>query len=239
MSIPTVRAAVLGAPPSAAPFSPLSLSPALWLKADAGLWQNTGGTTPASADGDPVGRWDDQSGNGNNFTQGTSGKKPVLKTAILNGNPVVRLDGVDDDFSTSLTLGDYHLFFVVKQTGDGGILAALAANAPQTRIGQTGNKLSTYDGTNNPQSSTLGVAQGSWSLLEFSRASGTVSFRQNGNDYSTGLMTSPNTFTRFGSINGSLFLAGDVAEVIAYAASQATGPAAQVRAYAAARYALY
>lgn len=43
-------------------------------------------------DGDPVGTWPDQSGNGNDIIC-AEGKRPVYKTNIQNGKPVVRFDG--------------------------------------------------------------------------------------------------------------------------------------------------
>lgn len=59
----------------------------LWLSADriSGL-----------ADGDPVSSWSDLSGQGNHATQSTTAAKPLYKTNIANGRPVVRFDGVDD-----------------------------------------------------------------------------------------------------------------------------------------------
>ena len=67
-----------------------------WWKADAGTYEDTSLTTPASADADPVGGLWDWSGNGNHLTQSTSTKRPALKLAIQNGLPVLRFDGVDD-----------------------------------------------------------------------------------------------------------------------------------------------
>src|SRR5687768_11145672 len=76
----------------------------LWLKADA---------ITGLADGDPVTTWADSSGEGNDFTQGTAGNKPIYKTSILFGLPVVRFDGTDDvllggdlsaDFPSAATL---------------------------------------------------------------------------------------------------------------------------------------
>jgi hypothetical protein len=112
---------LLGAGGASSSFSPTSVSGLkLWLKADAGLWQDTAGTTAASADADPVGRWDDQSGQGNNVTQATAGKRPLLKLAIQNGRPVIRFDGADDFLSVALTLTPPgHLFFVSNTTGVG------------------------------------------------------------------------------------------------------------------------
>jgi hypothetical protein len=50
----------------------------LWLKADAGL--TVGG----------VAGWPDQSGRGNDATQGASGGRPIMVANVLNGRPVVR-----------------------------------------------------------------------------------------------------------------------------------------------------
>ena len=70
------------------PFDPASLPGlALWLKADA---------ITGLSDGDPVGSWADSSSAGNDTSQTDSAKKPLYKTNILNGLPVVRFDGSND-----------------------------------------------------------------------------------------------------------------------------------------------
>src|SRR4051794_1826732 len=80
---------------SAAAFSPTDVSGLkLWLKADAGAYSDSG--TTLCANNDTVKQWNDQSGNSNNVTQVTSGKRPTYKTGIQNGQPVLRFDGVDD-----------------------------------------------------------------------------------------------------------------------------------------------
>jgi hypothetical protein len=56
-----------------------------WWKADA----------LSLSDGDPVATWTDSSGEGNDAA-GVGGARPLFKTAIQNGLPVVRWDGVDD-----------------------------------------------------------------------------------------------------------------------------------------------
>ena len=50
------------------------------------LWQDTAGTVPVAASGDPVGRIDDKSGNLHNALQGTAGERPLYED----------LDGVFD-----------------------------------------------------------------------------------------------------------------------------------------------
>jgi len=74
----------------------------LWLDASYGLYQDAAGTTPAVLDTDPVGMWQDRSGNAHNATQSTDNARPALKLTIVNGLPVLRFDGSDD----CLTLGN-------------------------------------------------------------------------------------------------------------------------------------
>lgn len=67
-------------------FSPLSLSPALWLDAsDAStLYDAATGGNLVAADG-TIARWEDKSSNGRHATQATSGSRPIRKTAQQNG----------------------------------------------------------------------------------------------------------------------------------------------------------
>lgn len=46
------------------------------------LWQDTAGTVAAGV-GDPVGRWDDLSGNGRHFIQATAGRRPTRQASNL------------------------------------------------------------------------------------------------------------------------------------------------------------
>ncbi len=64
-----------------------------WLKADGVLWQDSARTVRATADGDPVGAWDDGSAIGANCLQATAGRRPLLKLNQLNGLPTVRFNG--------------------------------------------------------------------------------------------------------------------------------------------------
>ena len=59
----------------------------LWLRAD---------TITGLSDGDPIAAWGDESGNGNDATQGTEAKQPLYKITIFNSLPIVRFDGDDD-----------------------------------------------------------------------------------------------------------------------------------------------
>lgn len=48
------------------------------------------------SDGQAVATWADESTAGNNATQSDSGKRPIYKTGMLGGKPIVRFDGMND-----------------------------------------------------------------------------------------------------------------------------------------------
>ena len=101
MSVPLLGA---GLAVDVLPFTPASISGLqLWLDAsDAStLFQNSNGTTAATADGDPVGYWGDKSGNGRHATQSDGTKKPALKVANQNGKNTTLFDGSNDFLQTA------------------------------------------------------------------------------------------------------------------------------------------
>ena len=72
-------------------------APRLWLKADAGI------TKDAS---NRVSSWADQSGANNTTTQATSSNQPLWVDNSLNGKPVVRFDGADDQLVAASSAGN-------------------------------------------------------------------------------------------------------------------------------------
>jgi hypothetical protein len=80
-----------------------------WFKADAIVGLN---------DGDSVYQWNDQSGSNNHAVQNTTAQRPIYKTNIQNGLPVLRFDGTDDNLilnnNISNTVGT--MFVVAKKT---------------------------------------------------------------------------------------------------------------------------
>ena len=82
-------------PAGSAAFTPTSIAGLqLWLDAsDSGtLYTDSAGSTPATADGDPVGRWADKSGNTAHALQTDGTQKPTLKLAIKNSKNVCRFN---------------------------------------------------------------------------------------------------------------------------------------------------
>lgn len=109
-------------PAAQAAFSPDSLSDLeLWLKADAGTFEDTGASDPTE-DGDSLERWIDQSPN-IRMTSGT-GATPSWQDNELNSLPVVRFDGSNNRMfvsSGAITTDpdQITIFAVVKQdSGD-------------------------------------------------------------------------------------------------------------------------
>jgi hypothetical protein len=90
-----------------------SVTNRLWLRADAGTTTN----------GQQVSAWNDQSGNGNNATQGTSDNRPlfIASEPLANNRPVLRFDGIDDwmQTETHLTNNVGTLMIVARKTAAG------------------------------------------------------------------------------------------------------------------------
>jgi hypothetical protein len=93
-------------------FSPQSISGLLaWYTADA-LSLN---------DGDEVASWTDSSGNANHAVQSTSARRPIYKSNIVNGQPVVRFSYTNNSFMsfTSRLTTVQTIFVVTKHNGVG------------------------------------------------------------------------------------------------------------------------
>jgi hypothetical protein len=86
----------------------------LWLRSDLGVTKDGGNL---------VSSWADQSGLGNDVTQGNAAKQPLWIDAQLNGYPVITCDGTDnilvgDSFSDFLTPLKFLIFGIWKQNGE-------------------------------------------------------------------------------------------------------------------------
>ena len=78
-----------------------------WYRSDSGLWQDAG-VTPAAADGDVVGRWEDKTANDDHVNQAVADRKPTLQSGAgdtLNGYPVLRFNGITTNLQGAFTTG--------------------------------------------------------------------------------------------------------------------------------------
>jgi hypothetical protein len=92
----------------------------LWLDA-----ADPNGDESLPVNGTAIQTWYDKSGAARHATQGTSGARPVFRTNVVLGRPVIRFDGNDDKLDTPLirgTQGGVHCFAVSvsdQASGDG------------------------------------------------------------------------------------------------------------------------
>lgn len=85
------------------------------------LFQNSNGTTAATAESDPVGYWGDKSGNGRHLTQAVNNDRPLLNVAEQNGLPALQFDGSNDCMTSAagyLQGITSTVFLVAQRQGD-------------------------------------------------------------------------------------------------------------------------
>lgn len=128
-------------PPSAGGggFAPTDLSNlTLWLDASdtSTLYQNTLCTTAVSSDGDPVGCWQDKSGNSRHVVQAIAGNKLTYKTSIQNGLSILRGDGTADrlqsaavDYDALVGSQAVSVFYVINHDSTDGNCAVVGHGA--------------------------------------------------------------------------------------------------------------
>jgi hypothetical protein len=110
--------------PAAPPIPESGLN--LWLAGDGPVWQDSARTIPATLNSDPVGAWDDMSGLGSHAIQSTSGLRPLWKTSIVNGKPVLRWDGTDDTLLSPSNAGQKPVtYFAVINLSSVGVTSSM------------------------------------------------------------------------------------------------------------------
>lgn len=209
-----VQKVMLGATEVWSAFSPLDLSPALWL----------------SDTGSDASVWPDLSGNGRNATQGTPANRPAIITNALNGRQVRRFDGDD------LLIGDIGsaisqpitIFVVAKKTANpSNPLNARVFHASSSAVAEAniflpvateynGNHIWNF-GTNTVTSDPFGTTNIIYCVL----ANGASSvIWQNGTQIETG-NPGANGLQRYFSIGGRYHdglrnFTGDIAEILVF-----------------------
>lgn len=182
-------------------------------------------------DGDPVSSWADQSGNGNNATQGTGASQPLYETNELNGFPVVRFDGSNDflDATVAASTTAYTRISVFQwdtSQGTGAFRVALnfgpgaSANTTFTGIDPSGFYISSHSAAGNDLPS--GVSSG-WIVASVVVSAGTIEWWLDGasvGSSSTDVLARGSNLARLGNYgSGSFYFKGDIAEDIIYDAA--------------------
>jgi hypothetical protein len=220
----TTREAGLGYPPKTDLLQ-------LWLRAD----------SLALNDGDAVSTWTDESGNGNNAT-GSGSTRPLYKTNIVNGRPVVRGDGVDDylTLSSNITISKNTTWFCVAKNISGGSYRVLIATDKFGLYSNSdlGNWIAFVNANINS-----GQTLSSFKLVEaICRSATDVDVRTNGANLVNGNGSSfpARGGTRlFADPSGVQFANADIAEILVYKKELYDTDLALVRSYLNSKYALY
>jgi hypothetical protein len=233
-------APVLPAPTPA--FSPAEVAGLkLWLKADGVLWQDSARTTAATADGDPVGAWDDASGLGNHATQATSTRRPTLKLAVQNGKPVLRFDAVDDVFNLTATMTSAPstaLAVLTPSAGGTRTLTCGNADSLQYRVESDGKQRLVRANVADMGVSTSALSQAAFNVAAYTYASPDAAFRRNG--AADGTLSTAQPFTDPVRYVGSAEPFGqDLAELLFYDAALAAADLQRLEAYLNARWGVY
>jgi hypothetical protein len=215
----------------------------LWLRADRGLYQDSALTTPAVADGDPVGGWKDQSGQGRHATQATAAARPtlVLGPTGLGGQRALLFDGVDDQ----LLLGDLSagfpsagtLFYLYAQGGGTGRFTVFDHN------NGANNSLTRFDGAGyfgmwrTARIDTYPASMGATQIVTVVSSSSLYQVYKN-NTAQTAQAASYQAGTNYRivpSVGGNVFV-GHLPEILAYSRQLTGTEISQVNRYLGRRY---
>jgi hypothetical protein len=200
------------------------------------LWLRADGITGLS-DGNAVATWPDNSGNGNDFAQGTPANRPTYETGEINGKPVVRFVASSGHQLTSAMVSGFPctLFVVLKPRAVlSGYVGAVSLDDGQLLLANLGgdNKWGTYTSGNDAAGSQLvnGTAYVACIVS-------TGSFFLNGVADGTYGGGSSDQGSVIGGIGGQSF-EGDIAEVILYDSALSGTDRAAVEDYLMNKYAL-
>lgn len=108
------------------------------------LFQDSAGTTPVTASGDPVGKMLDKSGNGLHATQSTSGKRPIY--TVSGSLAYLAFDATDDCLTVANSKGSFKFMHSTQGTLCAGARFG-ATSDPNTYSVLTGNNGDTDNGT--------------------------------------------------------------------------------------------
>jgi hypothetical protein len=219
---------------------PTASNPTVWLKADSGVYTDAGSTL--ATNGQTVEQWNDQSGNGNNVSQATSGNRPTFETGLWGSAnmPGVLFASASSNYMDSPTFGTplsqpTTIFIVVQQTIIGGATKTFfdtntGANE-QVLLCNSSSGYTQYAGTN--VSSATGLAFDTPGFFECYFDGGSSYTNRNGVQVisgNVGSLTLPQL--RLGSNpSGTSGLDGYILEVLVYSGTIGSTETAQILSY--------
>lgn len=223
-----------------------------WLPSDYGanlrLW-----LIPDSLSAGSLSTWNDSSGVGNNFSQGTSSYRPTVTASAINGYPSVTFDGSDDYMSSAAaaTNAANTIFALVKPSSTAATNNGVIAAANQSSgFGYAFNGLSSdfkqrFYQTNVAwwTESTSALTSNDWNITAgfWNQSGGAGGYYNNGS--ANGTFTQSATLSGSGTYNlgagltsAEHRLKADLAEVVYFKAVLTSGDIDKVSAYLAYKY---
>jgi hypothetical protein len=230
----------------------------LWLDAadSSTLFDATAGGNLVTTDGSAVARWQDKSGNNRHAIQATSNARPLLKTNIKNGRNVLRFDGSNDSFaSSSVSLSAFVSVFIVQSSNNSAVrcFCEHSSNAGTNPGMYFGGTYSPAWGINRSGSLHGGpsLTNADWIGSGWSTAS--FVYTNVGTIYKNGSLISNSAVVGSARTNSSvtttlyiasrnsasLFLNGDISEILIYNGALTTTQRQSVETYLNNKWALY
>jgi len=197
----------------------------LWLDASSGV--TTDGSTQA-VDGDPIKQWNDLSTSSANAIQATVGNRPVYKTNIINGKPVIRFNGSPQNMITSSFLDssfdNNFTYFMVASKENGDIEVSTSNGDMNWYTGGQEDHFIANTGNLNPDQITGVPAGNNFSIsdptIETFKYDGTnATLRVSGRQKSvstTGALGLSGGLTIGSLSSNNFYYHGDIAEIIIY-----------------------
>lgn len=186
-----------------------------------------------------VSQWNDLSGNGRNYTQGTAANQPTFIASAVNSKPALQFDGVNDSLATGSwsRAQDYSYFLVMKNITWGTNRYTHYANAGATGVYRTAAAAAT------PRMELVAtsaaclnadLAVGSWGVAHAIFNGASSSLQMNNSTAVTGNVGA-------GNISSGVAMGGgtancEVAEVFVFGPQPTAGQLTQIKAYTTARY---
>jgi len=207
----------------------------LWLRADAGVTQSGG----------LVSSWLDQSSNGRNATMTVTRRQPALISVALNGQPVLRFNGAQSMYLSSVSQPTLFSVFIVGKNSltseSYSMILGPGGNSPndQLRWDNGSRALFVTQDAGTVITSAIGNTR-VYHALSASYDGSTMTFYRDGNVTSSSSFstTSPWTIASVGSWYSTYFMTGDLAEVIIYDRALSQTERATVNSYLRTKYGL-
>jgi hypothetical protein len=232
---------LLGGSSTTSTFDPLTIpSLALWLDANdtSTLFQDDAGTTPATADTNPVGYWGDKSGNLRHAIQSTANNRPIVKLATQGAKNILRFDSTDRLIATfAAPLAQPNAIWIVaKKPTAGGYYYDSTGGTRHALLSTQPILLSTTNVTG------AGVTTTDWNVFTGIYNGASSVLRANGAEVATGSAGAQ-------ALGGSFFISIkndgtglaslDLGEIIISNALPSAGLIAQVEAYLNAKWSVF